>query len=256
MASFKHDASVYLENRHPLIPFDRTCTGCAAQCGKAVPAAGPDDFTKIKLIVMTDYPGKFDLEQGWPQVPNSLVLTKKDRAKKIPPGPNSGQFIRDLLTEMFGLCTFSEVWFTNAIKCDPNFENRHLVVTDRIIRSCNKQWGFTEFALLDRFVPNVPILVAGSKALKALQLMYGAECPSGSLNSYLRRTDLKIANHPMICCYPPAAYAKSVGNIETQIGISKDNLVEITGVRSLAEFFFLPVMHYKTDISGIQAFLS
>jgi hypothetical protein len=254
----KYEASVYAGMPHPLIPFDKGCAECKAHCQdvEGVPSAGPDDLTNIKLIVISDYPGKYEVEFGWPQVPNSLALAQQKSKKKLPPIPNSGQLIRDLIEQMFGLCSYSEVWFTNAIRCDPNHGQDSVVVSDRIIKTCNKAWGLSEFYLLDKYVPKVPILAAGTKALRCLQLIYGEECPQGSINSYLRRTDLIVKEHPLVCCNNPAVYARSVGRIESSINLSRRGDIDITAVTNLSNYMLTPLEHFKQDIKVLSTYIA
>lgn len=252
MTNFKNSCSIYSgESEHPEYTFDRGCTGCALGQGEAVTSAGPDDLLNVKLIVVGEYPSKHDTAHNWPQVPSSLVNFGKN--KKLPVSPNGGEFIRTLLEEMFGLCTYSEIWFTNAVHCDPIVGGKLIPISDKIIKQCNRAWGFTEFKLLDEHVPNVPILVLGSKALRMLQLIYGESCPQGALSSKIRAPGLKINEHDLVCVYGPAGYAKSNPRIETKISVGRrSSAVEVVGVEEMSQYIPDLTTHYRNDLAILK----
>lgn len=252
--------SVYQRLEHPEVRFDPSCTKCPLGSNQGVPSAGPDDLRAVRLIVISDYPGRYEVEFGWPQVPVSLVQQAKAAAgvkqrTKVAPQPNSGELIRQLVQELFGLDPWHEVWWTNAVRCDPNKGADQLVVSDQVIKTCNTCWGNNEFALLDRYCPRAPILAAGAKALKALQFMYGVDCPTGSINSHLRRRGLMIRQHGLVCCNNPAVYARSFSWIETNVGLNKRKQLEVRGVVDLANYMFTPLEHYKQDLLPIRDYL-
>lgn len=247
-------STVYQGLDHPNIAFDRTCDKCPASCGAAVPSAGPDNLAQVKLIVMSDYPGHYEVELGWPQVPNSVAQAGK-KASKLEKPPNSGQLIRDLLQELFSLDSYNDVWFTNAIKCDPNHGKDSIVVSDRVIKSCNKAWTSNELELLDKFVPTVPILAAGAKALKCLQFLYGTGCASGTISSNLRHTGLVVGTHPLVCCHNPATYAKSVSFFEDSVKVSRTGKFEIASVYRSDSVIPAPMALFKDDLLLLKDYL-
>ncbi len=229
--------SLYRDLEHPEISHDRRCTRCALQCGYAVGPGGPDDLSRVKLIVISDYPGPYETQYGWPQVPNSYVLAQQKNRKRLKPFRNSGQLIRDKLSELFGLDPWSEVWFTNALRCDPNYGGRKVAVSDTShIRVCVETWLRNEMLKLSEVKPTVPILCAGGKAVVALKQLYGQQLPSDlNLMNGRRRQGLVAGEHPLVITFNPAAVARCEPRLETQIGVNRR-----TGLLEVHDLKFLP----------------
>jgi len=184
------------------------------------------------------------------------VHAQQERKRKLPPPPNSGAFIRDLIASEFGVDTFTQMWTTNALKCDPNSKGRKLTTTARQLGICTSQWGQAEFATLDRYCPNVPILAAGSWALKLVKLIYQHSCPDGSVNDLLRGKGLYAGTHPLVVSYNPATYARSYSQIETGITVSRrSKLIEITSLQPLSDYLFTPTEIFKADLSELRQYL-
>jgi uracil-DNA glycosylase len=125
-----------------------------------------------------------------------------------------------MLHDLFGLDTYFEVYFTNAIKCDPGkdkpLETKHL-------KPCTRQWLREEFALLDEVVPTVPVLIAGTQAFRSLKFI----CPEigltlESLQAHRRTNHLRLWQHPLVFTANPAAIARSVARIEESVTNSRD----------------------------------
>jgi Uracil DNA glycosylase superfamily len=240
----------------PPIPIDKLCANCKLSAGCTVSGRGPDNLAQVKLIVVSDYPGAYESEFGWPQVPNDWVETQRKNKRKLPGIPNSGKFIRDLLTNQFNLDTYTEVYFTNAFKCDPNFQGRTLKPTERHLGICASSWGSREFAILDSFCPTVPILTAGSWALKLISNLYRDQAPAGSIDNLLRQSDLKAGTHPLVCSYNPATYARSHGRIEVGVSVSRrSGLTEITSLQPLSNFVYSPENIYLADLERLREYL-
>ena len=246
---------MYPENIYP-IPIDKSCSNCKLASNNAVSGNGPEDLSQIKLILISDYPGAYETEFGWPQVPNDWVAKQRDRKPKLPPRPNSGAFIRHMLNECFGLDTYTNMWTTNAVKCDPNYENRKLKVADRIMGICSATWLKSELYTLDQIVPEVPILAAGSWALKAVRLVYPDTVPVGGIDTLLRRSGLYAGRHPLVCTYNPATYARSCGQIETSVRIAKrTGAVEVQAVVPIDNYLYTTTQVYKADLARLNPFL-
>lgn len=250
----KYSSTVYDTQHHPVISFDSKCKQCTATCGSAVSGAGPDDLSKVRLIVISDHAGAYEVKEKYPQVPNSLITFKR---KSLLPRPrNSGQLLRDTIEELFDLCSWSEVWMTNGVKCDPTHEGRKLTLSDSShIRKCAGAWLRNELEILDRYCPTAPILVAGSKALKALQSVDPNKVPAGKLEKMLRRKHYKFNDHPLAFTLNPAAYAKSEPKIETSIGIIKNKLVT-TEIESMVGMMRTPLDDFYQDFAWLKNHIS
>jgi uracil-DNA glycosylase family 4 len=81
---------------------DRNCTLCKLKCGAAVPGHGP---TEPKLIVISDYPGKKETEEG-----KNMV-------------GRAGQVLRSALRNIVGIHPENDVFYLNVIRCEPG-ENK------------------------------------------------------------------------------------------------------------------------------------
>lgn len=85
------------------------------------------------------------------------------------------------------------------------------------MRSCSA-WLDEEFLALDRYVPHVPVLVAGNRALRGLPYVFRefrTEAKKG-INNCRRRNDIKLGSHPAVFTYNPAQVARSEPRIETK----------------------------------------
>lgn len=238
------------------IPIDPNCQACTLSNGKAVSGYGPEDLSQVKLIVISDYPGAYETEFGWPQVPNAWVLAQREKQRRLPPISNSGGFLRASIEKLFGLDTFTQVWMTNAFRCDPNFEGRKGKPTERQLGHCATAWNRAEFEQLDRVCPEVPILAAGSWALKLVRAVYKDQAPLGSIDNLLRAPGLLAGTHPLVCTYNPATYARSQAQIETTVSVNRrTHLCEIKSVRPLADFVYSPANLYEGDLAELKQFL-
>ncbi len=202
---------------HPIVPFDYSCNRCSLGCGSAVPGAGPEDLDKVKLVVLSEWPGHYETQMGWPQVPNSLVYNqeRKGGKKKFrPKDRNSGQFIRELLTERYGLDTWNEVWFTNTIKCDPKDKASSLSASLHVSK-CVGTWLRLE---LDKLPTHIPVLAMGQKALDGLKLAYPEDADKlKNLNACRRRSNLIVGDRFVTFTYNAAVFARSEPRIETDV---------------------------------------
>lgn len=120
---------------------DRACKLCKLGCGKAVPGFGP---TKPKLIVVSDYPGRTETEQGQPLV------------------GRSGQLLRKALTNIVGLDPDNEVFYTNVIRCEPQGDATKLIGRPEI--SACRRWMVEDFSKVDCNT----VLIAGGLAFETL----------------------------------------------------------------------------------------
>jgi hypothetical protein len=187
-----------------------------------VGGAGPHDLTKVKLIVISDYPGHFEVLHNQPMY--DIRESRDERRKGLLQSKNAGAILRTGLSLMYGLDTYTECWITNAIKCNPKTvtpsDNAHLKV-------CAFSWLSSELFILDNYVPKCPILVAGSKAFQAVKFIYKEErefLESRGLHGCRRRKDIKLGEHPAVFTFNPAVAARSEPRIETTVKSSKGRL--------------------------------
>ncbi|MGG6281765.1 uracil-DNA glycosylase family protein [Leptolyngbya sp. AN03gr2] len=233
LKSARFEARTYLEGElHPVLPFSRTCKECPLSTGCSVGGTGPDDLSKVKLIVISDHPGYYETLKGYSQVPVYLVKEDGKRKSRLPERRNSGQFLRDLISDCFGLCHWSEVYYTNALKCDPLHKGRKINVSEKQhLGICAGNWLRWELETLNQYAPTAPILVGGSIALKALQMLYPG-LPNGKLNDLRRREDLHAGEHPVVVTFNPAAPARSEARLETEVGMKyKKPVLEVKNLQ-------------------------
>lgn len=241
----------------PPVPIDKECKGCSLTCDASIAGRGPTDPADVKLIVISDYPGAYESEFGWPQVPNDWVQSQRQKKAKLQQPPNSGAFLRALLHRKYGLDTFTDTWITNALRCNPNFNGRTGKATDRNLGNCTSMWGHQEFVWLDHAVPTVPILAAGAWALKLVKLLYRDLAPTGTVDSLLRYPGLMAGRHPLVVTYNPASYARSYSQIETSVYVNRrSGLVEVTKVAPLDNFIYGSTLIYEGDLAELDRHLT
>jgi uracil-DNA glycosylase len=223
----------YLAQPHPVIQQNRDCTLCelgkvrasrnqGVEEGKeiyCVGGAGPDDLTKVRLIVISDFPGHYENTAQHPFF--DTRTSGEDRRKGIVRPHNAGAFLRMALENMYDLDTYEEVWCTNALKCDPGvrkpLESQHL-------KPCCNNWLGPELMTLDQHCPTAPILIAGQQAFRAIKLMYrvlGRELATLGFNGCRRRGDLRLGQRALIFCDNPARPARSEPRIESRVNYGK-----------------------------------
>lgn len=227
-----NSTDTYKKVGHDLIKHDQNCQKCPLGVTRAwlnkqldpldtrktqlsVGGAGPIDLTKVKLILISDYPGHYEALNGYPQF--DACAGKEERRDGILIPHNSGAFIRMTLNAMYGLNTYDDMWITNAVKCNPM---KTKVVESRHLKPCIAAWLRSEFLILDEHCPNVPILVAGLHAFRAVKVLYKTDASlleSLGFNGCRRRGDIKLGTHPAVFCPNPARAARSEARIETQV---------------------------------------
>lgn len=121
---------------------DRNCRNCKLGCGKAVPGHGS---LTPKLIVVSDYPGKKEVDEGIPMV-----------------GKN-GMLMRMALQNVVGLDVANEVFFTNVLRCYPKDKDGDDIYGPAEIVACKRNTN-AELAAVQCNL----ILVAGSLAFETL----------------------------------------------------------------------------------------
>lgn len=199
--------------------FNDTCRACRlahSDQSKDPPVAGGSfapTLKDLKLIVISDHPGFYEVKYQYPMYDNKPERDKKDLLR-----PNAGAYIRSIIESWTVkgnyLDSYKDVYFTNAIKCNPGqntIERLH-------ITQCSKVWLNLELLNIDEVNPTVPILVAGATAFKAM-IPYLNETDKGpnatnNINKF-RRKILTYKQHPVVVTFNPASVVSSIPRIET-----------------------------------------
>lgn len=180
----------------PLKPFNSKCDFCSLKTYKAVPPSSPDRLEDVKLIIISDHPGHYEEEYRFCQVPANLVQKRKGS-----PFRNGGQFIRDIIREELGLDPWRQVYYTNALKCDPRdkvvSETKHIAV-------CCGAWLIKEL----KDLPKVPVLVAGFKAFAGFKYAYPDYAHILTSLNNLRREVIEVDERKVLFTYNPAAISR------------------------------------------------
>lgn len=238
---------------HPVIPFQRDCKVCELSSGKAVNGCGPDDLTKVRLIVISDHTGHYEEEENYTFVSNDdrRIPLKRKNGRMRPEGfRNAGSTLRHELRKL-GLDSYEEVWLTNAIKCNP----AQVKPQEKHAKLCTRTWLKQELALLDEYCPKVPILIAGSIAYKSLQeLAPELKTSLPKLRDCRRTNHYKFRNHPLVFTYNPAAVKPF--RIETQYQTNRDFTLDVTQVMDIEPpIIGSPIWHFRKDLEFLIPFL-
>jgi hypothetical protein len=243
--------------QHPFIKGDRTCRDCTLGKGCCIPGAGPDDLREIRLVVLSDHPGYFEQQVGYPMYDNAEERKPKYNRKtgktSLEGWKNAGGLIRSTLEFMYGLDTYRQVWMTNALKCDPEKEK----VKDKHLKACAFKWLQNELLTIDSFQPEVPILIAGNDAFKSLTYLdkeLGNKLGTG-LRQHRRTSNQRWRGHPLIFTYNPAAVARSEARIETEIGLTLNQTYKVNKVQALPTTIGSPLWMFLRDLEMLEPFL-
>lgn len=261
----------YKKESHPVIEMDDQCLKCELgvrtkrinnsppgrkEEGRlrhcSVGGAGPDDLSKVKLIILSDHPGHYESREThvFPMVDISL---EQNSSKGMLRSRNAGAFLRRALNLMFDLDTYNDCWITNAVKCNP-FEQS--IIESKHLKPCVNQWLISEFSLLKEYCPTAPLLVAGSHAFRACKLMYrkdAAFLQQLGLNGCRRRGDIVLDGRPVIFTDNPAKICRCEAMIETEVKTKKGR-VSVTK----NDWFYLPgspVYGFVEDLKFLSDFL-
>lgn len=260
-------ASCYLTGEgHPADGhFTRSCSACKLSTGEAVSYAAPDDLSKVKLIVISDYPGAYETEFNWPQVPNiSVVVPSRRRRTQLSPFRNSGQLLREVIGEQFGICPWGEVYYTNAIKCDPNHKGQVKAVSVKHLKTCSSLWLEKELKLLDEVVPSAPMIVGGAKAVDCVALCYPEATYSvskWSIKGLRGKRDLEVGGRKTAVTFNPALIARNEMRIEEDVTIDRRKRQRVvTNVTWWSQKYEVmlgtPLWHFIKDISWLKEYIS
>jgi hypothetical protein len=225
---------------HPLpdLKFDVLCHKCNLGEGKAIGGCIAKDLTRLRLIVISDYPSYYETKEGYPMWDNRNGKYESSGLRRS--HLNAGAYLRQVLTDL-GLDTYREVYITNAIKCTRQKDK----ITNRQINPCVENWLKTELYHLNEANPTAPILIAGTVAHAAFKLI-----PNHPLTTFKldRRADLTWLGHPIIVVANPATVCASVPRLESnQIHTLRD----LRGTRDLSPLPGSPLSFYTEDLSTL-----
>jgi hypothetical protein len=160
--------------------------------------------------------------------------------------------MRYSLERLFGLDTYNQVWMTNVIKCDPGA----IKPQEKHAKACCDTWFLNELSLLDTYIPEVPILVAGTLALKGLKYLFKElNHTMPSLNDCRKRV-FHLGQHPLVCTFNPAPIAKSEFRIETEVELDEANSYRVDKVEVLdPPIIGSPVWDFWNDLEYLRIFL-
>jgi uracil-DNA glycosylase len=230
--------ATYLGEQHDLIFFNRNCKLCNLTTGKSVGGAGPDDLKEIKLIVISDHPGHYEEDIGYPFASKPHEGQGKRLVEDF---PTAGEILRRYLFHNFNLDTYKEVWMTNAVKCNP----RGKTIQDSHVKKCVRNHLLEELTEIDRENPSVPILIAGNKAFEALGYLdktLTKKKLGKSLKSMRRSNHYKLWSHPLVFTFNPASVRDAKFQIESDFGYEdrKKNGFPVKAIKILQSFPELP----------------
>ncbi|MFB6283765.1 MAG: uracil-DNA glycosylase family protein [Halobacteria archaeon] len=247
--------------------------------GRAVGGAGPDDLSKVKLVVVSDYPGGYEAEVGYPFWSNDTSPRKINRGQlkgkyTTPSYPTAGRYIRETLYRLFGLDTYEEVWCTNAIKCTkfgPEGEDRTIASKHR--RKCVRTHLLTELSEIHKHNPDCPILIAGQEAFRAIYFLDSKlfqELDRLKLRRARRTNHFRLWGHPLVFTFNPATVKDNEFRIESQqgydlgfatirdraSGFDVNKITRVERLPSSFEYFVgSPRWIYEQDLAFLRPFL-
>lgn len=241
--------------------FDKTCKVCVRGEGNAIPGCIQNaDLSKLKLVVISDYPGHYEDKEGYCFYDNepdrqSMKNNKKDKRARLKIGwPNAGNYIRRKL-ETLGLNTYQEVYFTNVLKCKQNNADKEPNET-REVKRCIETWLLKELDIIEMYNPTVPILLLGKYAFIAFKKFIPHSPISDDKGEVLRKYRRQVVyykNHPVITTVNPAAACSSIPKLEY---VEINNINDLKSVRELKPPIGSPDWHFTNDLEPLKLFLN
>lgn len=257
-------ASCYFTKKTPLPGFETNCRVCSLGKGEAVGPTGPDNWSNIKLIVISEHPGYYEELYKFAQVPNSFVQKQKEYKKPretLPQTMNGGELIRRAIENLFNISHTESVYYTNALKCNPAQLTN--ISKTKHINKCAQWWLSGEFYLLDKYAPDAPIIICGDKALTAIAYLYPSVkdyVKSWNLTNTRRRKDIRLGlnNRPVAVTFNPAMTAKGQSRIETVLKTNRyTGAIEVKSVKDWSPFLVgSPLWNFKKDIYWLKEFIN
>jgi uracil-DNA glycosylase len=199
--------------KHPNIAFNIYCNNCLLgknnKKGTAIGGAGPIDLTKVKLIVISDYPTFSDKFKGTPFTDNQKTFNRTDeKAQWL----NGAALLRTAIQNLYNLDSYTECWMTYVIKCEPGkntVKPEHLNICKNHLQD--------ELHWLNEQAPNAPILITGTKAFATMKNLLPNVIGRDSNLQSSRRTILKYLGHPICVTVNPNIISKCQFRIEEDV---------------------------------------
>lgn len=232
---------------------NKDCRNCSLSNG-AIAGIGPDDLTKVRLIVIGDYPGKMEKEVDVPFTSNDsqrIPRRLKSGVTSMLKPRNGGSLMRMMLNNM-GIDPYTECWFTYAIKCNPA-QNKP---KEKQAKTCVKSWLIEELSMLDKYCPTVPILIAGNVAFKSLSLTFrDSDIYKKTLKDCRRTNKYKLFSHPLFFTFSPGSVCRSEWGVEDTCIIYK-NRVQVTSKEILPSLPLSPMYIYQKDMDVLDEYFN
>lgn len=210
---------------------DIKCTKCSLTTGRSVHGQSAVPLDKVLLVLISAYPSTEEVKQGITLAPSQKFM-------------NAGKYCRFALNSVFSkdeffssIPSFSDyVFFTNAIRCSPLLKKEKKEVTKEHLSKCS-YWFDKE---LESLPTGVPILIAGSEAVKSL---IG---PNESIYAN-RRKVLSIKGHPSVVTMNPIEPAR-YHPYELDISMTRNGRVKIKKKSMMPAIFGSPPYWFKQDL--------
>lgn len=144
------------------------CTLCKLGKGRAVFGQSECTYSQVMLVVVSAFPGANEIAQNLSLAPQTA------ESKKLRKQMGAGEFLRLSFKALFDndpnfpeeLKPFERyVFFTNALKCNPQQGQDKINITPTMIRKCKEEWLIPE---IRQFSPKVPLLLAAGEAVKSI----------------------------------------------------------------------------------------
>lgn len=236
----------------PELNFNSKCKACTLSTGKAVCGSiGFQDLTNMKLVVISDYPGHYEETFNYCMYSNEDKRQSKRGSNKG--WPNAGNYIRTLLATKFNLDTYREVYFTNAVKCNPRKVKPDI---NKQIKKCINEWLLKELVLIDDVNPQVPIMLLGDTVFKAFSkaMKNGPFLKLGGSPKMkdARRKVWFYKEHPIVVTVNPAAVASAGYKLERSDVSSSTSMVYTYDLPTLVGN---PQWHYEKDLEILRQYI-
>lgn len=250
--------ATYQGEQHPDITFDSHCQSCGL-CkgteGSAVGGAGPDNLANVRLIVISDHPGYYEMGNGFPFYPNDK---ERSSARGLPKFLSAGAYIRRVLYRNLGVDSWNETWMTNAVKCNPQHKKDSITIKDSFLKECSRLWLNPELYTLHSYNPNTPVLVLGRHALTAIKYIDPPlkNVLGNSLKKLTREVYYLWDTHPLVFGLNPAAAADAEFRMEVERGYyMKNGIRKIKSIRSFPPLVGSPQWMFEKDLEILKQLL-
>jgi hypothetical protein len=237
------------------IPHDDNCNACILGKyngltenniqSRAVNSTYPIDLNDTKLIVISSHPGHYEEKYGMLMCPNDDLRKQDKKKNKVVRYRNAGSVLRYAIKNVLDLNPVTQVYYTNIVRCNPKKEK----VLEKHIKVCTGKWLKAEILIWSKHIPTVPILVAGTDAVRAMKTLDPSFTLSGVKEA--RRQVRQLFNtHPATFTTNPASVASRQFRIESY---KYGNV--ITRVEELPPLIGSPMWMFFKDIEVLKDYI-